>query len=525
MHRKFSRAISLLLVSCLLAGCGNVKTPTLPLEDNHRVFYEIFVGSFSDSDGDKTGDLRGIINRLDYLNDGNPDSETSLGIEGIWLSPIFSSPSYHKYDVKDYYEIDESFGTMDDLKELVTLCHERGIKVILDLVLNHTSSQNESFKEFTRAHQSGDKSNPFYDYYSYTTPGNTKGKTFSKITSSDDFYECNFSTDMPELNYDNETVRNDMLDVAKYYLNEIGVDGFRFDAAKYIYFGETAPNVEFWDWYVGELKKIKPDVYTVAEVWDSDSVTDAYMPVVNCFNFSMSQQEGIIALAAKKGDVNRYVSYVESYVNNIKAMNESAMIIPFIANHDTDRAAGYVQVSYKTAQMAANLYLLGPGSPFIYYGEEIGMKGSRGGANTDANRRLAMLWGDDDTVGNPIGSTYEDKNQTNGTVAEQLTNPDSLFNYYKRVIRIRKNNPEIFEGDYTAVNFEDSKAAGFVAATEDSYVGVFHNTQDEAVTLDLSVIEDYTFKKIADSIGTGSEAATINGSELTIPAQTSAILR
>ena len=111
------------------------------VRDQHRVFYEIFVGSFSDSDGDGTGDLRGIINRMDYLNDGDPQSGRSLGIEGIWLTPIFLSPTYHKYDVTDYYQLDPAFGTMDDLKDLIALCHERDVKLILDLPLNHTGSQ------------------------------------------------------------------------------------------------------------------------------------------------------------------------------------------------------------------------------------------------------------------------------------------------------------------------------------------------------------------------------------------------
>ena len=122
MKRIFVLLLSLaLLFGCCAAGEG------LDAENNHRVFYEIFVGSFSDSDGDGTGDLRGIINRMDYLNDGDPASGKSLGIEGIWLTPIFLSPSYHKYDVTDYYRIDPAFGTLDDLKELAALCHERDV--------------------------------------------------------------------------------------------------------------------------------------------------------------------------------------------------------------------------------------------------------------------------------------------------------------------------------------------------------------------------------------------------------------
>ena len=160
------------LVMVMMTGCG--KTPAVTeleqdakeyvvtdvnfdssvevaREDNHRVFYEIFVGSFSDSDGDGLGDLRGIINRFDYLNDGDVKSGKSLGIEGIWLSPIMESPSYHKYDVADYLAIDDEFGTMEDLKELVKVAHDRDVKVIIDFVMNHSSKENDWFKKFCTA--------------------------------------------------------------------------------------------------------------------------------------------------------------------------------------------------------------------------------------------------------------------------------------------------------------------------------------------------------------------------------------
>ena len=138
MKRLVVLFLALALVWSVSAGMGE----GLVMENNHRVFYEIFVGSFSDSDGDGIGDLRGIINRMDYLNDGNPESGNSLGVEGLWLTPVFLSPSYHKYDVTDYYQIDPSFGTEEDLKELIALCHERDVKLILDLPLNHTGKDH-----------------------------------------------------------------------------------------------------------------------------------------------------------------------------------------------------------------------------------------------------------------------------------------------------------------------------------------------------------------------------------------------
>ena len=496
--------------------------PAVSTNDNYRVFYEIFVGSFSDSDGDGIGDLRGIINRMDYLNDGDDNSGVSLGVEGLWLSPIFKSGSYHKYDVNDYYAIDPAFGTEEDLRELVELCHERNVKVILDLVINHTGALNPWFTSFIAAHRSGDTDDPYYDFYTWYAAGDTApaGRTFAQLSGTSDYYECNFSGSMPELNFDNEEVRQTMLDVAKYYL-DLGVDGFRFDAAKYIYYGDNARSAEFWQWYIGELKAVKPDIYTVAEVWDSDGITDLYYPALNCFNFTAAQTDGLIAQTAQAGNVNSYTAYVQSYIERVTALNDTAMIVPFISNHDMDRAAGYLTVASGRMKMAANLYLLSSGSPFIYYGEEIGLKGSRGGANTDANRRLKMEWGDGDTVEDPEGAGYSSE-RSYATAAEQMADGDSLYTYYKKLIMIRKANPAICRGAYTALDFKDTKLGGFTASYEGTTVAVLHNPTGSAVTVDLSSVTDIPFTQINAAIGAGT--ATLDGTTLTLDSQTSVVL-
>ena len=549
MKRTVSLLLAvLLLCTAALTGCGQSAAPMdasgkyklsksgeaiinddnlhadAQTDDNNRVFYEIFVGSFSDSDGDGTGDLRGIINRMDYLNDGDPNSGLSLGVEGLWLTPIFRSPSYHKYDVTDYYAIDPAFGTQADLEELIVLCHERNVKLILDLPLNHTGSRNEWFARFKAAHLHGNTKDEYYNFYSFYTQGQGSpgGNTYAPISGTQDYYECNFSGDMPELNFDEAAVRSAVLDVAKYYL-DLGVDGFRFDAAKYIYFGDNTRSVGFWDWYLGELRRIKPDIYTVAEVWDSDGVTDIYYHATDCFNFSVSQSNGRIAEAAKNGNVDRYTSYVDSYIQRVEGIRDGAMYLPFVANHDTDRAAGFLPVSYGQMQVAANLYLLSPGSPFIYYGEELGMKGSRGGANTDANRRLAMLWGDEDTVKNPTGTTYDSSKQVENGVAVQKGDGDSLYSYYKKLLMIRKANPEIARGDYQALNIPDSKLGGFIASYEGSGVCVLHNATTEPITVDLAQVTDLPLKEICAAIGMGE--AKLEGTSLTVDGQTSVVLR
>ncbi|MBQ3356598.1 MAG: hypothetical protein IJG45_05720 [Oscillospiraceae bacterium] len=544
------RILSLLLALAILCGTGGCSKTTGPdasgkyrlngdgeailtgdefknaqaSEDNYRVFYEIFVGSFSDSDGDGVGDLKGILNRMDYLNDGDPASGLSLGVEGLWLSPVFKSRSYHKYDVNDYYEIDPSFGTTEDLQALVEACHSRNVKLILDLPINHTGQLHQWFGNFTRAHREGNTSDPWYDFYCYYREGESApaGRRFAPLSGTGDWYECNFSDDMPELNFDSQAVRQAVLDVAKYYL-DLGVDGFRFDAAKYIYFGENRRSADFWQWYIGELKQLNPEIYTVAEVWDSDAVTDAYYPALNCFNFTTSQTGGLIAETAKKGNVNFYTSYVDQYLDEIHALNPDAMIVPFIANHDTDRAAGYLTVASWQMQMAANLYILSSGSPFLYYGEELGMRGSRGGSNTDANRRLAMLWGDGDTVRDPAGSDYDASNQTTATVESLKGDGSSILSYYKKLLMIRAANPEIARGEYTALNVTDSKMGGFVARWNGSAVCVLHNTTLTAKTVDLSALTSEQFSTIAAVIG--QEDASLDGTVLTLGSMTSVVLR
>ncbi len=511
-----------LVIMLALTACGSapaIEPDTV--DDNYRTFYQIFVGSFSDSNNDGIGDLRGIINRFDYLNDGNLLSEKSLGVQGIWLSPIFTSPSYHKYDAMDYYEIDWRFGIESDLKELIELCHQRNVKIILDLVVNHTSSKHPWFAEFKEARSKGDTENLYYDYYTCVTEDEkVGGRTYQKIDGVDCWYECNFSGDMPELNFDNEEVRSAMLDVAKYYL-DLGVDGFRFDAVKYIYFGDTAQSVDFWEWYMSELKAIKPDIYCVGECWSGETEILDYYSAMNCFNFAMSQAEGVTASAAKGQSISKYTNYVESFREKILERNPEGIMMGFLSNHDMDRIGGAFILD-GNMRMAANLNLLCWGSPYIYYGEEIGMRGSRGGENTDANRRLAMLWGDDDPVCDPVGSTYAKNKQISTTVAEQLEDEGSLLRYYCRLLTIRHKYPAIARGTYTALS-GDNDFGGFLVEYEGESLGIFHNISTETISYDLSKFEGCAFGEICDYIGMGS--ATLEGSVLSLGPQTSVIMK
>ena len=502
-----------------------VLDPTL-VEDNYRTFYQIFVGSFSDANGDGFGDLRGIINRMDYLNDGDINSGNDLGVQGIWLSPIFDSPSYHKYDAKDYYSFDWRFGSESDLVELVELCHERNVKIILDLAINHTSNQHEWFKQFKEARSKGDTTNKYYNYYTCVRESQKKGgRQYQQIAGTDYWYECNFSGDMPELNYDNREVREEMLKVAQYYLN-LGVDGFRFDAVKYIYFQDGASkNVAFWEWYMGELRKDYPNMYAVGECWSGDTEVLQYYKAFNCFNFTAGQTSGKIAAAAKGNSLSSYLNYVESYQDKVQAVNPARMPMYFLSNHDTDRIAGtFINENYM--RVAANLYLLSPGSHTIYYGEEIGMRGSVANENSDANLRLAMLWGDGDLVRDPKGTTYPVDKQVQTTVMDSLENSASLLNHYRELISIRTKYPAIARGQYNTITSRDRSVGGFYIKYEGQVIGVIHNTSLNEVSLELakfSGLDGIKFSEILETVGVGS--ASISNGVLTISGQTSIIIK
>lgn len=537
MKKRLLLLILSFLFVLVLAGCEKATKDFTPKKNgldsyadtgNSSVYYEIFVGGFSDSNGDGLGDLRGLIKRLDYLNDGDENSGKSLGIDGIWLMPIMKSPTYHKYDVTDYMTVDPRYGSNADMVELVEECNKRGIDVIIDLVLNHTSTYNAWFKQGVQAIKDGDLTNKYASYYTFTKSSDRKSGIayYNKgLEGTDYYFEGNFDSSMPELNLDNENLKAEIKNILKYWLVDVGVKGFRLDAVKYYYYGEDYRNIAFLEWLRDACKEYKEDCYIVGEDWSSESHVAQYYKAISCFDFSMSGQDGYIyQTAATVESVNTYVNHLITYRNLVRSYNSSAILTPFISNHDMDRSAGYLSLNNGNAQMAANLYILSPGTPFIYYGEEIGMKGARGTSNGDENRRMAMMWGDKDTIKNPNGTTYSMSLQTNGTVKDQIKKKDSLYTHYKNLIMIRKLHPEISLGEYTLVDSDVYTFGGFLTTYNDSTIGVFHNTsEDETLTIDLTTYTDYSFTKLCEFIGLGK--AKFENGILTIDPKTSVVLK
>jgi glycosidase len=497
------------------------------VNDNYRTYYEIFVGAFSDTNKDGIGDLNGVIKRMDYLNDGKPNSGKGLGVEGIWLMPVMPSPSYHKYDITDYYGIDPQYGTMEDFENLVADCNRRGIKLIIDLVLNHTSDRHPWFINAKQAIKEGNTDDRYAKYYAKETR-ETTGKTWYKFEKTPDgtqyYYEGNFSKVMPELDLDNPDVRREIAGIIKFWLDK-GAGGFRLDAVKYYYYGEEYKNIQFLKWLENECKKIKNDVYIVAENWSGITSIQNYYEAVNCFDFGMSGSSGDVYYTVHGIEsVTEYAERLALYQKLVLRKNQQAILNPFISNHDMDRAAGFLNAGEYKMHVAANLYMLSSGCPFIYYGEEIGMKGSRGAEPTDANRRLAMLWGDGDTVKDPKGSVYEKAKQTNGTVESQLPKKTSLLNHYKKLIRLRKANPEIARGIIEPLDFSQYTAfGGFISGYNGGKIAVFHNTGEKEITVDLQSYTDINFSVVRGYAGKGK--AVLNGTTLTVSACTSAILK
>ena len=397
--------------------------------------------SFADGNGDGVGDLRGLTARLDDLNDGNPATTSDLGITGLWLMPTFPSPSYHGYDVTDYRGVNPDYGSLADLRTLVTEAHRRGIAVLLDLPLNHTSAQHPWFV----ASRTGKGS--YADWYVWSaTPG---GNGWQQDGSR--FYYAAFGPDLPDLNLRDPATTAEVTADAEFWLDDVGVDGFRLDAAKYlIEDGTTTENTPethaWWKSFRSAVEVKAPGALLLGEVYDTPQNSASYVPddLDLTFDFALAST---YVTAAQSGDGNS----VERALTKITALYPPVGGFgSFLTNHDQDRVASQLHGDAGQLRVAAQLLLTGPGVPFIYYGEEIGMSG----AKPDERIRTPMRWDTSSPAAGfsshaPWEPLSDDPPGVN--VAAEAADPGSLWSTYRDLIALRAAHPALASGTWTPV--------------------------------------------------------------------------
>lgn len=445
---------------------------------NDTVFYEIFVRSFYDSDGDGVGDINGLIEKLDYLNDGDPATSTDLGITGIWLMPVCQSPSYHGYDVIDYRTIETDYGTNADFLRFVAAAKQRGIKIIVDLVLNHTSSQHPWF---IASAQSDVTYVNWYrwsiDQPTYTGPW---GQQVWHSHSNGRYYYGLFWGGMPDLNYQEPAVYNEIKDTARFWLQDLQVDGFRLDAVKYIIeegtvLEDVQATYDFWRRFQQDARQAKPGMMSVGEAWDDTGtvvnyVTEGDLDV--CFEFNLATT--ILNAVGSAGP-----SIVVSKMREIKTSYPYHRYGVFLTNHDQDRVMTNLGENPANARLAASIYLTLPGVPFIYYGEEIGMRGS--GAHE--NIRRPMQWDSSPHAGFTSGVPWNtvDNNYTTVNVGQQITDPQSSWNRYRHLIFLRGQYNALDRGTYQAIHASNSWIYAYLRQYNHEVVLVMHNFSSQAM--------------------------------------------
>lgn len=509
-----------------------VTTTSLDTQPS-TVYYEIFVRSFYDSDGDGIGDFKGLTEKLDYLNDGNPDTDSDLGIGGIWLMPINPSPSYHGYDVSNYREVNPDYGTMEDFTNFINEAHKRGIKVIMDLVVNHTSNENPWFTQSAE-----DKNSKYRNWYVWAEDSNRStggtsaagsGSPWHTVQGKDDHYLGIFWGGMPDLNFDNQEVRDEMNDIGKFWLDK-GLDGFRVDAAKHIYEDlltdksqeTTDKNVAWWQEFRSSLMQSNPNAYLVSEVWDKGAVTVAsYLNKAFDSSFNFSLAETMIQSAKAERDNN--IGFILERTYNLYAEKSEGEFVDatFLTNHDLNRVMSQLEGNKDHAKMAASLLLTLPGNPFIYYGEEIGMFGVK----PDEEIREPMVWYTDD--GAPGQTTWQasinNQGKARSSVEEQLTDPNSLLSYYRQLIRWKSSIPALRDGGIKEYTTDNPSLAAYIRQSDKETVLVVHNLSGKEQTLEFTRGPKLgEFKSILQAT---KQEASLTGDTLTLPAYTTAILK
>ena len=511
--KRWRILIALALGVLLAAGCGQSPPVEVSTQWEHGIYYQIFVRSFYDSTGDGVGDLQGIINKLDYLNNGNPSRGKDLGITGLWLTPIHPSPTYHKYDVTDYYNIDPEYGTLEDFQELINQAHSRGIKVLMDLVVNHTSRRHPWFSEALLNPES-----KYRDYYIWATDDDNlweRGEWGQQLwyAAGGGHYYATFWSEMPDLNMDNPAVRKELVDIAKFWLDQ-GVDGFRLDAIKHIYPGsQSDKNNEWWDHFRTELEQVKPDIYLVGEVWDNYHVVAPYYKHLDSnFNFDLADR---IIDSVFRGSNLGIASFVSRSHTEFAKHNPNFIDALFLTNHDQNRLFDRLGRNVDKNKVAASILLTLPGNPFIYYGEELGMLGRK----PDEHIREPMQWYTDPSSGGQTNWIKPHHNLPGVTpsVEEQVKEKDSLYLHYRTMIHLRRSHPALLSGGFESIETGDRRLVGYIRTSPEGDLVVIHNISTQDLEIDMEEGTKLFFSS--------SSAASLRKGKLIVPALSTAIVQ
>jgi glycosidase len=458
----------LFLALLFLLSCQGVAQQSNMTPDT-RVYYSVFVQSFYDSNGDGIGDIPGLTSKLDYLKD--------LGIGGLWLLPVHPSPTYHKYDVSDYYSIHPDYGTLEDYRTLVREAHKRNITILLDLVINHTSNRVEWFREASKGPRS-----PYRDYYIWSNKKtdfdaepfhwhlvrNDKGEQMDGPR-----YYGFFWWEMPDLNYDSPGVRKEMIKIATFWLKDVGIDGFRLDAAKYIYpENQVQKTLDWWREFGTEVRKIKKDAFIVGEVFGPGKEIAPFLNnrMTACFNFQLADS---IRISLQEEKDHYILQTWWQIKDTYESQNRNYQDALFLSNHDINRIMTDIGNNTQKAKVAASILLTLPGNPFIYYGEEIGMLGEK----PDEFIREPFLW---NMTGEDKGQTrweipYSSKPGTMKPLVYQADDPESLYRHYKSLIQLRNHSEALRSGAFQPLRLVGRSVLGFIRTTQAETIMVLIN--------------------------------------------------
>jgi glycosidase len=521
--------LALLLLSACTAAPRPAAKPRVAQWDHEwargAVFYEVFVRSFADSNGDGKGDLAGLTAKLDYLQD--------LGVEALWLMPVFKSPSYHGYDTTDYETINPDYGTGADFDRFLAEAHRRGIRVIVDFVMNHTSSQHPWFLDSASSPTAARR-----DWYVWRAddPGWTQpwgGANHTWHEKNGAFYYGIFWGGMPDLNFATPAVRQEMERLAGLWLAR-GLDGFRLDATRHLFANgpgdlqnDQPETHEFLKEFAASVRGSHPKAVLVGENWtETPTIAQYYGSTAQVqggdelpLSFDFPLAETIVA-GVKAGDATR----IDAKLREIRSLYPPGVIdAPFLTNHDQIRLADQLGEVERNRSAAAILLTL-PGAPFLYYGEEIGLRNIPGGK--DEFKRTPMPWdaspGGGFTAGTPWFDFAPGKETAN--VAAESGDSGSLLSWYRNLIHIRRGSEALRKGDLRLLDPVSPQVLAYVRTAGKEQVLVVHN-------LGASEIEAGPFDvagKRAEALlpaGPAAPARTAEGWKVRLPAGASGVWR